>query len=75
MTENKATVEQYAHVGLLIQLYREHIQAAYDLSKKMQEKGIERPWIVVDEPVELGGPSEETKFTHMDKKRIRLEIR
>jgi hypothetical protein len=77
MMEEKVTasVEQYTHVGLLIELYRDHIKAAYGLSKKMKEIGIERPWVTVDEPVEVGGPSEATKFIHMCKTRIRLEIR
>ena len=72
--ESAILVERYMHVGLLIESYRDHIKAAYDLAKKMKEVGIERPWITVIEkktPMQLGGQE-----INIDvEKRVRLEIR
>lgn len=66
--------------GLTIKLYRDHLEAALEMSRKMADEGFERPWFTVAckrlecNPNTLLYVDQESKpveHTH----RIRLEIR
>ena len=70
----KSAAENH-QVGLLNGEYKEHILDAYRIAQQLKELGYERPWIIVKETLESGGPDELTTFTVRVEKKLRLEIR
>ena len=79
--KEEAAVLQMKHqfIGTLIELYRTHVQSAFELSQKMQEQKLERPWITAEcNRPECGNSltvSTEGSKAYGHTHRIRLEIR
>ena len=71
----KAELNKNFQLGTLMEIYKDHIVAAYEISKELKILGYERPWVTVTEKTEVGGPQEVTKFNLDVKQKIRLEIR
>ena len=74
--QEEKSFKEVALVGTLIEEYREYVTAAHDVSKKLKEKGIERPWITVKEllPSIIQQAGQPIQMNEHDT-RIRLEIR